>query len=484
LGTVATIARHSVIYGLGDLVARSIAFLLIPVYTRYLSPDQYGTLELLELTSFIVGNVLALGISQSVVRFYYEYADQKSRDRVVSVALITIWTICGVAALPLFFFAPGISELVFDVDSYGHLLQITFATLLLSLCGDIPMTLLRIHERSITYVALSSLRAGLNFATSLTLVVVYGLGIRGILVGGLVSTSIFALVASVIVVRRLELHFDRKIARAMLTYSAPLVGSWLGMFVLNYADRFFLQRLASLSDVGIYALAYRFGMLPNMFVLMPFFQVWGPKRFELVSEPDAAKTYARVFTYFYFVELFLALGVAVLARDVLALMAAPSFQVAATYVPTLLVAYVIYGAYTYAQFGLLLGKRTRLLAALVVTAAAASVALNALLIPPLGTWGAVISTLGSFALLAVATHFVAQRMYPIAYEYGRLVAMTAVALALFAASSYVDVDSHAVSLAIRTAIAFCFPLLLLATGIVRREERRALVAFVRRALGR
>ena len=80
---VKNIARHSLIYGVADILNRSIGFLLIPLYTHYLTPADYGTLELLDLTSYIVGMLAAMGVSNSVVRFYYEFSDQEKKDQPV-----------------------------------------------------------------------------------------------------------------------------------------------------------------------------------------------------------------------------------------------------------------------------------------------------------------------------------------------------------------------------------------------------------------
>jgi O-antigen/teichoic acid export membrane protein len=86
---VKNLTKHSLIYGLSGILSRSIGFLLIPLYTHYLTPADYGTLELLDLTSYIIGMLAAMGISNSVMRFYYEFSEQEMKDQVISVALIT-----------------------------------------------------------------------------------------------------------------------------------------------------------------------------------------------------------------------------------------------------------------------------------------------------------------------------------------------------------------------------------------------------------
>ncbi|MEW6050257.1 MAG: oligosaccharide flippase family protein [Candidatus Zixiibacteriota bacterium] len=467
---VKNLAKHSAIYGVGDLLSKSIAFVMIPIYTHYLSTAQYGTLELLELTSYIVGTLLAMGISQSVVRYYYEYQEEEKRNQVVSVALITIWCVAGIAYIPLFFLSDGISSLVFKTPDNGRLFNLVFLTLLIGLANEIPMTLLRIKQKSVSYVAISLIRLILNLSLNVLFIVYLKMGVWGILVSSLISATAIGIYLLISTLRGIRLTYSREIARALLTYSVPLVGSWVGMYVLNFGDRFFLQRLASLSDVGIYSLAYKFGMMPNFLVLAPFLQIWGPKRFELVKEPDARSIYALVFTYFWFIQLFLSLGVSVMIKDVIAIVADVEFQSAFQYVPPILVSYMFYGAYSYAQFGILLQKRTKYLASFGLMAAAVNLAANFILIPWLGIWGAALATLLSFFFLFITVFVAGQRLYHIPYQTGRLVTMTLVAVALYAIAWFVRPPGVWLSLGIKFLIALTFPFFLYLCRFYSHEE--------------
>ena len=81
-----SVGKHAIIYGIGDLLGKSIGFLLIPVYTAYLRPEEYGTLDLLDLTGYLVGLFVAMGMTAAVFRFYHASDDEAHRDEVVSSA--------------------------------------------------------------------------------------------------------------------------------------------------------------------------------------------------------------------------------------------------------------------------------------------------------------------------------------------------------------------------------------------------------------
>ena len=468
---VKSLAKHSVIYGLGDLLSKSIGFILIPVYTHYLTTEEYGTLELLDLTSYIIGLLLAMGIAQSVVRYYYEYEDQERKNQVISVAMLTIWAVSVGVLFVLFYFSGNISTLVFKSPDYSHLFNIIFITMIINLSNEIPTTLLRIQQRSVFFVLVSLGRLVMNLTLNIIFIVHYGMGVEGILYGGLAANAVAGVFLTIYTLRQTGISYSTDIALAMLKYGLPLVGSWFGMFVLNFGDRFLLQRLTSLSDVGIYSLAYKFGMLPNLLVLTPFQRIWAPKQFEIVSEPDAQPTYALVFTYFIFVQLFIGLGILVLIRDVIYIIADTEYFSAYHYVAPIVMSYIFYGAYSFTQFGILLKKKTKYLGITALIGAALNVGLNLFLIPRYKIWGAAIATVCSFAFLFVSIFPIAQRLYRIPYEYARLLKMVVVAAGLYLAAFFVNPDNIALSIIAKFLIALCYPLVLYLIGFYTKDEK-------------
>ena len=82
------IAKHGAVYGIANLLDRIISFIMIPVYTRFLTPSDYGILELLYITSSVLSIFIGVGIESAVGRFYFDYKEQKDRNMVISTAYI------------------------------------------------------------------------------------------------------------------------------------------------------------------------------------------------------------------------------------------------------------------------------------------------------------------------------------------------------------------------------------------------------------
>jgi O-antigen/teichoic acid export membrane protein len=416
---------------------------------------------------------ISLLVGSNVVRYYHEYPDEHRKRQVISVALINIWVV-AIVVLPLLYLSSRqLSQLVFQTPDNFMLVNIILTTLVIGMSNDIPLSLLRIRERSVLFVSISMSRLVVNLGLNVLFVVKFGWGVKGILVGTLIASILSGIALTTYALRGPKLSYSWEIARSMWRYSAPLVGSMVGMFILSFSDRLFLERMTTLSQVGVYSLAYRFGMLPSMLVTGPFLQVWGPKRFEIAQQADALNIFGRVFTYFWMIQLWVGLGLCILIEDVISIMAAPEFHDAALYVPVLVLAYMAYGAYTFVQFGILYQKKTTYLAYNTMTVALLSLVSNFLLIPWIGAWGAVITAFLSFLLLLTNVHFIAQRLYRVSYETRRLVRMSLVAVALYVGSLFISIDSTYLSMMVNLLIGLSFPVWLYLVGFYEPEELAA-----------
>ena len=78
------LAKHTLIYSLGNFMQRIVSLLLLPVYTRFLTPHDYGVKELVALSTDVIGILLATAISGAIYRFYFEYKDVKEIKKVIA----------------------------------------------------------------------------------------------------------------------------------------------------------------------------------------------------------------------------------------------------------------------------------------------------------------------------------------------------------------------------------------------------------------
>lgn len=471
-GEIGSVFRHALVYGAASLTTSLIGFLMIPVYTRYLSPADYGVLELLQLASNVISIIMAIGFSGAVLRFYFQHDTEDDRREVVSTALIAILTLGVGATLLLLTQTAWLARVVLGKPDYGRLVAVMVLANFFAITLIVPLAYLRALRRSGLYAGVMLGRLVLGLTLNIVFVVVLRMSVLGVLLSGL----IVAFVSSVGLVGGTLRSVGLKLSRAkfdeMAVYGGPLVPASLSMFVLHFADRFFLQRMTDLNQVGLYALGYRFAMMLPVLVIEPFALIWGAAMFVIARREDAREVCARLFTYFFFVATAFALGVSLVIKDTIKVVATPKFLAAHSVVPVVLVGLLCLAASQFFETGVHLSKRTIFRAAAVGSAAAINLLLNVLLIPKYGMMGAAWATLFSFAALAAMSYVFGQRLYHIPYEFPRLAKLVAAAALIYWASTWLRIESVAASTAARTGLLALYPGLLYVLGFYQQDELR------------
>ncbi|HEX8243574.1 MAG TPA: oligosaccharide flippase family protein, partial [Longimicrobium sp.] len=420
-----SVAKHVLVYGAGILLGKLASFIMLPVYTRYLTPADYGVLELLSTTIDLIGIVAGMGLAAGVFKFHADADTPREKDRVIStVALgggvLTLLTaLLGVLASPL------LARLVLRDPAGAVYFRLFFAIYLVQSLNGVGFMLLRLQQRSVLFVTLNAAKLVAALSLNIAFVVWLGMGVRGVLYSTLICSGALSLLLTAYTFRQVGFGFSAAVMRRLYRFGSPVVFWGLGSFVLTFSDRYFLNYFGGSAQVGVYSLAYKFGFLMATFASMPVMQAWEPQRFVVARRPDGPALLRDVFFY-----LSLALGLAGLVitlfvGDVLAVMAAPGFRAAAGVVPLILLAIVFQEWATYCNLGLFMAERTRLYGWSGVIGVVAVTALNLLLIPRYGMWGAAWATLGAYALRFAAVYLFAQRAHPIDFGWGRVLRLAA-----------------------------------------------------------
>lgn len=476
-----TLARHVGIYGAGLLISKAISFVMLPVYTRYLTPAAYGTLELLEMTIDVIGTIAGAGLAAAVFKFYFATDDRRERHTVVGTAAAAQSAFAAGASLLGAIFAPAITTLVLGPEQDPLYFRLFFLILFLQSSAIIPRHLMRALNQSGRFVTLSTAQLLIALSANIYFVVFRGMGVKGVLLGTLIAKAAALAYLLPYLLRRVGLHFSRPALRRLVRFGYPVVFWSLGTFVLTFADRYFLKQYGSTADVGLYALGYKFAFILGVLVMQPFMLVWQPQRFDLARREDAPRLFGRVFFQFNVALVIVALGIVLLAKDTIRIMADQAFWPSYAVVPVLIVAQVLVAWTRFADVGMYLANRTRDLAWSSGIAVVAVLALNFALIPRFGIDGAAWATVGASGIGFLATLLMAQRAYRIEYPWGRLVRLYAVAGLAYGARELVAPGS--VTMSVVASLAFgLFAAALIVVLVLDGGERLALAGVFRRLL--
>lgn len=477
-GFGARLAGDSLVYGLGGVANQAVAVLLVPVYARELGPEGVGVTGVLNATISLALMLVGLALPQAFFRWYLREAETHlDRDRVMRTVLgIRLAASLAGAALVLLAAVP-LTMMLYDG---AHLLVFALVAPIVAFdsFNAIPLSFLRAERRPRDYVGISVTRAVTGTILILGLVIGARIGVVGVALGAAIAAGLSASIGAWTLLRAgvVRPALDRSLARPMLGFALPLVPAAVAGWALNLSDRPLLQAITGdTATVGVYTLGYTAGLVINALVVQPFALAWGAAHWEVSRSDDAPPTFARVLTWFLALAAGVALLLSAMGTDLIRLLAGPAFEASRYIVPFSAFAYVLYGAHAIAASGLSITGRSKLVALSMGVAAGTSVVLNLALIPVLGMYGAAISTIVGYLLLAALSGWLSHRHYPVPWQLGRAALILAVAGGL-AAAALLGPD-HVLW---RLGCVAAYPALLLGLRVVRPEGARTLLAVLRR----
>lgn len=458
---------------------------MIPVYTHYLSPADYGILELLDMTITVITMLIGLRLGSALIRFYHSYDTEKDRQEVFSTNLIFIVSMTIIVVLILEIFVTPFSKFILGNSDYFEYLQIMFLAMGLQTIATVPQNLLLAKFQSVQYATITIVTFVSYLTLNILFLVVFGWGLMGLLYSILI-TKIFNNIMLFFVVRRhLKLSFSMEKLKSMVKFSYPLIPASLAMFSIHFSDRFFVQHFCDPDELGVYSLGYKFGMIISVIVSQPFFRIWNTQRFEIAKQNNPGPTLSSFFSYYALIILTAGLTIGVFSDEVVKIMAPDSYARASNLIVVIVLSYVFSGMATFFTLGTMLVYKTKHTAYIQVSIAILNVFLNILFIPSWGIMGAAFSTVLTFFMLWIVTMLNSQRLYYLPLELRRLGSLSLVVVITYCASWLID-QSLIISLGINTLLMLNFPVLLWLLGFFQFEElakaKELLVAFKYRLL--
>jgi O-antigen/teichoic acid export membrane protein len=470
----------SAVYGLGSVLVRGLAFVLLPVYTRYLSPAEYGIVALTVTCTVVLGLLYPLGLRAAVSRTYYESGTVGERKERVGTLWIAMVLSAVVMALLLDRIGPSLAVALLPEVPFDPYLRLAVWTAFLGVLGLTPLVLLQAQERPLAFVLLTLFTALTTTAVTVWLVVRGG-GAQGYLQGALVGAGLAAIPYLALTIGQIRPAFRMSILMPALAFGLPLVPHALAGWALEMSDRAILTRFLPLRDVGVYSLGYQLGAAMGL-VTTAFNAAWVPFLFgTLKNEGDGAHPkLARLVTYYAVALCFVGLGWSLLVEHAITLIAGPEFREAYRITPWVVGGYVFGGLYLIPTNLLFWRQQTRVIPLVTLAAGAANIGLNLWLVPRYGAIAAAWSTLTAYAILMILTWVSAERLHPFPYEYRRLGLMAGLALALFLTGQFLPFPSPTVEVAGRVLLWLAFPFGLIALGTLDRAELAVLTRLVRK----
>jgi O-antigen/teichoic acid export membrane protein len=466
-GYLRRLATTGAAYTAASILSKLIAVALLPLYTRYLSPADYGAAEVMFAAVVSASIVVRFGMLEALLRFYYK--DDEDPARVVSTSFAALFWLATAAALLALLFAAPISEALLDRPA-PDLARISIGGLWVLTMYEYLLTLFRLEERARAYFTTTILSVLAAIGLTVILVVGQGQGARGLLLGSYASGAAFVVGLIVVHRRRLSLWVDGPLLRRMTRFGLPTMPAELSLYLLNFVDRIVIVRSAGLAEAGLYSLAVKFAQGVN--VLVRGFQLaWPPLAYSIRSDGEARRVYAAVVTWFVAGCAFVVAGMWLLSRWIVRALAAPQFFDSYEAIGLIATGVTLYALYM--VLVVILGRtgRTEFNFPATIAALVVNVALNLALVPSLGIVGAGLALVASYVVVVALMYALTQRLFPVPYQWGRLVRVLLVSAAVVGLGELLLPTDGFPGFAARVLFWLAYPAVLLLSGFFTAEER-------------
>jgi O-antigen/teichoic acid export membrane protein len=470
-------------YQVANVVGKVSAVVTLPVYTRYIDPAAYGAIELLANGVILVSIIARFGMIEAFLRFYFVDEEAERRDALVrrTAAFVLVATTL-VSALLLVFAAP-LSGVVLSHRQPG-LFRIAVLGLWSFTNLEYAYAVLRVDERLRVYATASLTNVILTVASVVTLVVGFGLGARGYLLGNYgVSALVLVGLWWTMRHRLAPRRAPSDSMGALMRFGLPTVPAEASVYLLSIIDRFYIFHHRSPAQAGLYSIAVKVAGAVA-FIVTAFQYAWPPLAYSVRDDAEAGRLYGLVTTYYLLVTGWVVAALTLEGRWILRVFAAPRFFDGYRALPWVALGWALYGLWVI--FLTVAGRAqvtTRNFPAALV-GVAANVALLLWLVPWIGIAGAGIALSGAYAVMLVVMYLLTRDEFHVVFEWSRLARLTIVVGGLAAAGDALLPTHGAVGFLLRLAAVAAVAPGLWIVGFAHPAElrqARALVARVRPA---
>jgi O-antigen/teichoic acid export membrane protein len=482
---LSALVKNLLVFGLGDVANSIVGMALLPLYLNYLTVDNFGALALLGTVEVVTKLTFRWGVDGAFMRLYYDCETQTEKQQLASTLFWFLMAVNGTLLAIALALLPFFSRKLFGVSGYELALGLQLANTFAIGFNFLPYHVMRMQGQTRHFALFTTAKTTVTNVARIVLIAGLGQGVLGFVIADVVTTAMLMVALAPWYRPLLRMMFSRAVLREALHYGLPRVPHGIANQLMVVGDDWVLRLYGGLGAVGLYSVGERFGLTLKL-VLSAFEYAWQPFYFETMKRADAKRTFRLVTTYGLAVLVLLEAGLAAIAVDVVHLIAKPNMYQAAAFIPWIGLGVVFHGVYLLTSIGMNITKSTKLYPIATAVAATTSIVGNLVLVPRVGPIGAAWSNALAFGVLAAVAMWLAQRVYPMTYEYGRIARLAIAGVAAYLLTWLLPATWPAWLglLARGTLVCVTYPALLFVLGFYHRDETAFVVAVIDRLRAR
>lgn len=473
--TIKEISSHSLIYSLATIASSAASIILLPIYTRYLSRTDYGILEILEYTNVFITIIVAAGFNSALPRFVNEAETSKEKSLVISTAIIFSVIAGVVACLVFFYFNDNLSLLILGAVEHKKLINLNIIVFYLQLIVYISNAGFIATKKSKIYLGYMFIKLVLTISFNIYFIVILQFGVLGMLYGNIIGSGLTAIILITHTLLKNGNGFSYIHLRNILFFGLPLVPATVLATLMHNADKYLIRYFCTLSDVGIYALGYKFSFMLNVLIMQSFNYIWtGSAIYEIQNKPDSAKLYGRIGTYAITVNVFAQLALSVFSVPIIRILADPKFYASHEVIPFVSLGLSFHAFYFFFSIGAFTQKKTWLLNIAYLPATALSIIANIYLLPKLGYMAAAFLCVATYLSFISILYLTCRGLIKIEYDFKRILQVFGLVAVIYAISSLHIFENTIYEIIKGGLLLVTFPLMLFVGKWFKEDEKEVL----------
>jgi len=402
--------KDTSIYTVGSIIPKAASFLLLPIYTEYLSPDQYGIVNSMQVIQGLLLVLFSLTLERAIYRLYWDYESEESKKNFLGTITISILVVSVLSLALLYIFRDYVEKIYTSISFfpfYSYSILITF----FSIFSLVPMVYFMVKQKPWTYFIISLLKFVTYSGFVLWFIVIERGGAEGMLKGGGLAGIFMLPLYIYILIKTVNFKFDFQILKSSLDFCLPFIPSMIVSWVLTLSDRVFIERYLTLSDVGIYSMANKIAGISSL-LFGGFSQAYFPIFFKLANSKDQNSAQKKLYKFNNIsVILVIILGfiIALYSKDVILLLMNKKYLDAYYFVPIMCLTFIFTYLGGLADLFFQQSKKNKQNMYIAIIAALLSLVLNFILIPSIGVMGAALSVLIAYSVGFFISFFYAKK---------------------------------------------------------------------------
>lgn len=309
------IFKHTLIYTFGNFISRGLSFILLPFYSHYISPSEFGVYSVILSFVTILSTFVNLGLPSIFVKNLSSSKSDNEKSELLSNTLGVVSLFSILILLLILFFLTPVNFLIIGTDQF----------LIEFLLGLISIYALNFSyyfsvfyvalEKSQVFVLKNSISSLVNFTLNIVLVVFLKMGINGIFLSQIISSIVLIVLCSDIIKNYLRFKIHLNYTMSLLKISLPLFLSGVFAILVELIDRIFVLKILGEREAGIYSFGYRIALIYNLFILS-FKTAWIPHYFNLEENTDKPAHLGRVILKLIFYSSVIICLISILANEI------------------------------------------------------------------------------------------------------------------------------------------------------------------------